>query len=143
MINNWLSWYHAAYSAARWENIVLWDTFQSHDRRTMFIYDRTRSQTIATDRTNRTWQSPAIAIALDRTRSHSCSHIIGDDRTNRPWFFARDRTRSQSCSQIIGDDRWRSSLIICEPGFRLGVIVPTIIMTFHIRGSKDLWQQFQ
>ena len=140
MINNWLSWYHAAYSAARWENIVLWDTFQSHDRRTMFIYDRTRSQTIATDRTNRTGLYSCNRLR-SRSRSHSCSHIIGDDRTNRPWFFARDRTRSQSCSQIIGDDRWRTS--DREPGFRLGVIVPTIIMTFHIRGSKDLWQQFQ
>ena len=102
----------------------------------MIALDRRRSQPIATDRTNRTWLYSCNRL---RSRSHSCSHIIGDDRTNRPWFFARDRTRSQSCSQIIGDDRWRSSLIICAPGFRLGVIVPTIIMTFHIRGSKDLW----
>ena len=56
------------------ENIVLWDTFQSHDRRTMFIYDRTRSQTIATDRTNRTWLYSCNRL---RSRSHSIAH----DRT--------------------------------------------------------------
>ena len=92
-----------------------------HDRRSMFPYDRRRSQTIADliaicDLRSAIIWRPAFMFYLLRSSAIVCDHDrrIADDRRS---MFPYDRRRSQTIADLIAICDLRSA-IIWKPAFR-------------------------